>query len=63
MKRTALVRHLTEHGCHLEREGARHSIWRNPATDEVDMLPRHQEIKNGLARSICRRLGIPDPPG
>ena len=31
MKRHDLVRHLERHGCHLDREGANHSIYRNPA--------------------------------
>src|SRR3989442_10985863 len=30
MKRRELLRHLTEHGCHLIREGSRHSVFSNP---------------------------------
>jgi len=63
LKRTTLIRHLTANGCELQREGARHSLWHNPATGKVEAIPRHQEIGNILARSICRALGIPDPPG
>jgi mRNA interferase HicA len=31
MKRRDLIRHLERHGCVLDREGNRHSIYRNPA--------------------------------
>jgi len=31
MKRRDLLRHLQAHGCHLDREGAKHSLWLNPA--------------------------------
>jgi len=31
MKHTDLVRHLEKHNCVLLREGARHSIYLNPA--------------------------------
>lgn len=53
MKREALLAHLNAHGCRLEREGASHSIWKNPATGEIQAVPRHREIKKFTARSIC----------
>jgi len=52
LKRTTLIRHLTANGCELQREGARHSLWHNPATGKVEAIPRHQEIGNILPRSI-----------
>jgi mRNA interferase HicA len=58
MKRYALLKHLRHHGCRLEREGASHSLWTNPLTGEVEAVPRHTEIKNILARKICRGLSI-----
>ncbi|MBA3484848.1 MAG: type II toxin-antitoxin system HicA family toxin [Pirellulales bacterium] len=61
MKRTALLRHLRKHGCHLKREGGSHSLWTNPANGAVEAVPRHVEISNNLARKICRGLGVPDP--
>ncbi|MGH2632967.1 MAG: type II toxin-antitoxin system HicA family toxin [Tepidiformaceae bacterium] len=63
MKRTALIRHLTANGCELKREGSRHSLWVNPVTSKAEAVPRHPEIGNIIARSICHALGIPDPPG
>jgi len=63
MKRRALLGHLQEHGCTHLREGGSHSIWRNPQTGRNEAIPRHNEIKKHLARSICRNLSVPVPPG
>lgn len=35
----------------------------NPHTGEVQAVPRHIEISNNLAKTICRGLSIPKPPG
>ena len=59
MKRHELIEHLGRHGCQLEREGARHSIYGNPARGAKAPVPRHSEIDNRLALRICRQLGIP----
>ena len=61
MKRQVLVRHLEDHGCHLLREGDRHSIYANPANRQTSSVPRHREINDFLARKICRDLGVSDP--
>lgn len=63
MKRDALIRHLRREGCVLRREGSAHSIWENPKTGHAEAVPRHTEIANILAKKICRRLEITDPPG
>ena len=63
MKRRALLEHLQEHGCLFLREGGSHSIWRNPQTGRKEAVPRHNEIKQHLARSICRNLSVPVPRG
>lgn len=60
MKRVDLVRHLEAHGCRLLREGGSHSIFVNVATRKVSTVPRHREIKEFLARKICRDLEIPE---
>jgi hypothetical protein len=60
VKRHSLLKHLRRHGCYLKREGAAHSLWSNPANGVVEAVPRHIEIKDGLARKICRTLGLPD---
>ncbi|MEM7010434.1 MAG: type II toxin-antitoxin system HicA family toxin [Verrucomicrobiota bacterium] len=61
MKRSALLKHLRKHGCYLKREGGSHSLYTNPNTGHTEGIPRHTEIKNNLARGICRKLEIPDP--
>jgi hypothetical protein len=61
MKRRELLRHIEAHGCRLKREGAEHSLYDNPATREMQAVPRHNEVADILARRICRRLSVPDP--
>jgi mRNA interferase HicA len=63
MKREHLLRHLRRYGCVLRREGKEHAIWENPQTGHAEAIPRHSEISNHLAKHICRRLALPDPPG
>ena len=61
MKRRNLIRHLEQHGCYLDREGGRHSIYRNPATGRAVAVPRHREIKDTTARTICEQVGVSRP--
>ena len=59
MKRGDLLRHLRAHGCTLLREGGRHSWWYNHAQNKRSSVPRHNEVDDGLARKICKDLGVP----
>jgi mRNA interferase HicA len=59
MKRSALLKHLKQHGCELLREGGRHSWWHNPQKNTRSSVPRHTEISNSLAIKICKDLNIP----
>ncbi len=61
MKQSHLLRHLRFHGCILKREGARHTLYTNPANGVSETIPRHNEIDNKLADKICKRLDIPKP--
>jgi mRNA interferase HicA len=61
MKRQDLIRHLESHNCYLLREGGRHSIYVNPASNRTSAVPRHREINAYLARKICQDLGIAEP--
>ena len=61
MKRRQLLKHLADNGVVLRREGANHSIYRNTVTGETAPVPRHSEVKDNLARKICKELGIPPP--
>ena len=63
MKRRDLLRHLQAHGCHLDREGAKHSLWLNPAMGAVESVPRHVEIGKYLSWKICRQLAVPEHRG
>ena len=40
MKRRDLERHLSNHGCKLDREGAQHSWWVAPSGVPRGVLPR-----------------------
>jgi hypothetical protein len=42
----------------LEREGARHTIYKSPVNGAKVPVPRHAEIENRLARKICLQLAI-----
>jgi mRNA interferase HicA len=63
VKKRQLERHLTDHGCRLAREAAKHEIWENPAAGQRTTMPRHREIKMPTAPGICRQFGVPPPPG
>ncbi len=56
MKRHDLERRLRQAGCFLKREGAAHSLWTNPTTGVTEAVPRHNEIKEPLAKKILKRL-------
>lgn len=56
MKRTDLERKLRMAGCYLKREGASHSLWVNPKTGVLEAVPRHNEIKEPLAKKILKSL-------
>ncbi|MEA1927353.1 MAG: type II toxin-antitoxin system HicA family toxin [Candidatus Auribacterota bacterium] len=59
MKRVKLLKHLRKNGCVFVREGSRHSWWCNPILGNRSSVPRHNEIRDNLARKICKDLGIP----
>ena len=59
MKRVDLLRHLSQHGCELLREGGRHSLYVNRATGKASAVPRHREINEILALKICKDLEVP----
>ena len=58
MKRSEFLKYLRLQGCEFIREGARHSWWGNPSQNKRSSVPRHTEISDGLARKICKDLGI-----
>ncbi len=58
MKRNTRLKYLRSQGCHLLREGGKHSWWYNPIFKKRSAIPRHSEIKDILAREICKDLGV-----
>ena len=61
MKRRALLDHLKAHGCEFLREGSRHTMYVNRVAGRSSAVPRHGEIRDNMARKICRDLGVPTP--
>ena len=58
MKRAKLLAYLARHGCHMVREGGRHSIYANPVIGKTTSIPRHSEIPDDLAGKICKDLRL-----
>ncbi len=56
MNRRELVKKLEGMGCVLMRHGGNHDWYTNPATKRSQPVPRHNEIHEGLAKSIIRKL-------
>ena len=56
MKRRDLVRQIEKNGCILVRPGKRHDWYQNPKTGVCQPVPRHNEIKEPLARHILKML-------
>jgi len=54
VKRTELIRQLTDAGCVL----LRHDVYLNPLTGQKQPVPRHSEIDEHLARHIRKYLGV-----
>ena len=61
MKRHELIRHLEAEGCHLLREGGKHSVYFNPSNSQASAVPRHRELNDFLVKKICRDLGVSAP--
>ncbi len=56
MKRKDLEKKLRIAGCYLKREGGSHSLWINPKSGVIEAIPRHNEIKEPLAKKILKNL-------
>lgn len=62
MKRKALEKHLRAHGCRLDHEGGKHTVWLNPANGKTTTVPRGSEVKKYTAKSIFKDLEVEPPP-
>lgn len=56
MKHKDLVKLLERNGWRLKRNGGSHDVYTNGTDNE--MIPRHKEIKENLAKAIIRRRGL-----
>jgi len=56
MKRKDLIFAIEEAGCVLLRHGGRHDWYQNPDTKTSQPVPRHNEIKDLLAKHILKML-------
>ncbi|MBN3947646.1 MAG: type II toxin-antitoxin system HicA family toxin [Nostoc sp. NMS7] len=57
MKRRDLIKPLEEMGCVFICHGGKHDWYQNPRTKVSQPVPRHQEIKELLAKHIIKMLG------
>lgn len=56
MKRRDLIKKLEEIGFSLERNGGGHDIYTRGKDREI--IPRHKEINEKLAKAILRKWGL-----
>ncbi len=56
MKRRGLIKHIEKMGCILIRHGGKHDWYQNPKTKISQPVPRHNEIKEYLAKHIIKML-------
>jgi predicted RNA binding protein YcfA (HicA-like mRNA interferase family) len=58
MKRKDLIREIDRMGCIFIRHGGRHDWYQNPVTKISQPVPRHNEIKDSLAKHILKMLKV-----
>jgi mRNA interferase HicA len=56
MKRSELIRKLTDLGCIMIRHGGKHDWYQNPITGMYQPIPRHSDINEHLAKQILKKL-------
>ena len=56
MKRRELIKRIESMGAVLIRHGGKHDWYQNPVTGVSQPVPRHNEIKELLARHIIKIL-------
>jgi predicted RNA binding protein YcfA (HicA-like mRNA interferase family) len=59
MRRNDLIKTIEGFGCVFVRHGGKHDWYRNPGTGMSQPVPRHREIKEGLAKHIIKMLSNP----
>jgi predicted RNA binding protein YcfA (HicA-like mRNA interferase family) len=56
MKKGELLKKLNQQGAVLARHGAKHDVYRQPATSKEAVVPRHDEINEYTAKAILKKL-------
>jgi len=56
VKRRELIKKLNKMGCVFIRHGGKHDWYQNPRTKISQPVPRHNEIKEPLAKHILKML-------
>jgi predicted RNA binding protein YcfA (HicA-like mRNA interferase family) len=56
MKRTELIKQITAKWAVLIRHGSNHDIYMQPKNGNTEPVPRHNEIKEYMARKILKNL-------
>ncbi len=56
MKKKDLEKLLRKNGWKMERQGGNHEVWSNGISTEL--IPRHREINEQLAKAIIKKLGL-----
>ena len=56
MKQRDLIKLLEKNGFQFERHGGEHEVYRRG--NETEMIPRHKEINERLAKGIIKKWGL-----
>ena len=56
MKRKDLIKMLEQNGWSFKRNGGSHDVYSKG--NETEIIPRHKEINENLAKAIIRRRGL-----
>lgn len=56
MKRKDLIKRFQRKGWWIDREGGKHTVMTNG--EDYEMVPRHTEINEELAKAIIKRRGL-----
>ena len=56
MKRNALLKILNDMGCIFINHGKKHDRYSQPSTGKIEMIPRHNDIDENLAKAIIKKL-------
>lgn len=56
MKQKDLIKLFERNGWYFKRSGGSHDVYTNGT--KTEMIPRHREIKENLAKAIIKRNGL-----